>query len=111
MNKTTSSDTQYTQIQQTHYKGCWVDPKHHACALVEIERLRAHIAELGEADQMTDVLAIIEQRIEPDRETAELRDEISALRAALVSIARTPGADNETAYEMRKIAREALGDE
>jgi hypothetical protein len=41
----------------------------------------------------------------------EALDEISALRAALVSIARAPGADNETAYEMRKIAREALGDE
>jgi hypothetical protein len=41
----------------------------------------------------------------------EALEEISALRAALVSIARAPGADNETAYEMRKIAREALGDE
>jgi hypothetical protein len=41
----------------------------------------------------------------------EALEEISALRAALVSIARAPGADNETAYEMRKIAREALGDD
>jgi hypothetical protein len=25
---------------QTHYAGCWEDPRHHACALREIERLR-----------------------------------------------------------------------
>ena len=27
---------------QTHYQGCWEDPKHHACALREIERLRTN---------------------------------------------------------------------
>ena len=26
---------------QTHYAGCWQDERHHACALREIERLRA----------------------------------------------------------------------
>lgn len=41
---TTSGDTQYDKIQQTHYDGCWADPKHHACAMREIERLRATIA-------------------------------------------------------------------
>jgi hypothetical protein len=24
----------------THYEGCWQDPRHHACALTEIDRLR-----------------------------------------------------------------------
>jgi transposase-like protein len=41
----------------------------------------------------------------------EALEEITRMRAALVSIARAHGADNETVYEMRKIAREALGDE
>jgi hypothetical protein len=41
----------------------------------------------------------------------EALEEITRLRAALVSIARAPGADNETAYKMRKTAREALGDD
>ena len=43
-------------------------------------------------------------------EAAQLRTEIERLRTALDAIARKPGADNETAYELRKIAREALGD-
>jgi hypothetical protein len=30
---------------QTHYAGCWEDPRHHACALREIERLRLAQAE------------------------------------------------------------------
>jgi hypothetical protein len=41
-----------------------------------------------------------------EAETAQRENE--RLRAALVSIARAPDADNETAYEMRKIAREAI---
>ena len=30
----------YAMGDITHYSGCWQDPKHHACALREIERLR-----------------------------------------------------------------------
>ena len=33
----------------THYNGCWQDPKHHACALREIERLRALLHESFDA--------------------------------------------------------------
>jgi chromosome segregation ATPase len=78
MNKTTSSDTQYTQIQQTHYKGCWVDPKHHACALVEIERLR------GEVERLEDVLdgddkAISDQEAEIDQFKQMVKDAAQAL--------------------------------
>ena len=43
-------------------------------------------------------------------EAAQLRTEVERLRATLDAIVRKPGADNETAYELRKIAREALGD-
>ena len=28
-------------VDKTHYAECWKDPWHHACALREIERLRA----------------------------------------------------------------------
>ena len=37
---TTSGDTKYTEVQQTHYDGCWKDRTHYACALREIEQLR-----------------------------------------------------------------------
>ena len=30
----------------THYDGCWQDPKHHACALREIERQEQNIERL-----------------------------------------------------------------
>jgi hypothetical protein len=40
---TTSGDTKYTEVQQTHYDGCWKDRTHYACALREIERLRADL--------------------------------------------------------------------
>jgi hypothetical protein len=36
-------------MDQTHYEGCWKDPKHHACALTEIERLNNIIKILHEA--------------------------------------------------------------
>ena len=32
----------------THYAGCWEDPKHHACALREIERLSTDYALLSD---------------------------------------------------------------
>jgi hypothetical protein len=32
-------------VDQTHYIGCWEDPRHHACALREIERLRELLRE------------------------------------------------------------------
>lgn len=28
----------------THYNGCWHDPKHHACAMREIEQLQKKLA-------------------------------------------------------------------
>ena len=31
---------------KTHYPGCWEDRGHHACAVAEIERLRAELERL-----------------------------------------------------------------
>jgi hypothetical protein len=36
----------------THYEGCWQDPRHHACALTEIERLRGLLQEALESDDL-----------------------------------------------------------
>jgi predicted RNase H-like nuclease (RuvC/YqgF family) len=82
----------------------------------EIEQLRDEAALRIDYKQMARGLEdrLREQANEIERLRGLLREaleEITRLRAALVSIARAPGADNETAYEMRKIAQEALGNE
>lgn len=41
-----------TDVVTTHAEGCWAwNQKHHACAVREIERLRARVAELEEDRQ------------------------------------------------------------
>lgn len=43
----------------THYDGCWRDPKHHACAVREIERLRS-VAESRE-ERVRGLIAEVER--------------------------------------------------
>ena len=122
-------------VDQTHYAGCWQDERHHACALREIERLRQRDETPRcpqcetlrlEAGSMRAEIERIEGALTVSREETmryrSARDianiawedqlsEVERLRAALEEIRRKPGADNETAYEMRKIAAKALGHE
>jgi len=84
---------------QTHYAGCWEDPRHHACALQEIENLRTQRD--AYANEITGALLPANER---------LRAEIERLRAALDAIVRKPGAVNRLGYDLKQIARETLGD-
>ncbi len=43
---------------RTHWEGCWREPGHHNCAVREIERLRAALAERPDlADRIAALLA------------------------------------------------------
>jgi hypothetical protein len=74
---------------QTHYDGCWEDPKHHACALREIERLQTRSNALeaalnhkyGRGDDMT--AAYYAGYYKRDEEIATLRAEIERLQKEL----------------------------
>ena len=130
----------------THYDGCWQDPKHHACALREIERLRDDLQRATSMPMATEAARNVALEKKVDQQQAEIErltitqlelgktiekqaNDIEKLRAEVVDVTRRlgrtrlrivraleqirhmPGADNETAYEMRKIAAEALGHE
>jgi chromosome segregation ATPase len=82
---TTGGDTKYTEVQQTHYDGCWRDRTHHACALREIERLTRCI-EICE--DTNDRVGAENERLRADLLTRdgqaqELQGEVARLRELL----------------------------
>jgi hypothetical protein len=97
----------------THYTDCWQDPRHHECALREIERL-LRICEYNNtrAAACEDELQRKEAEIERLRdEEVRLTRRVGKLRMALEAITARAGVADEIASGIRKIAREALASE
>jgi len=74
---------------QTHYDGCWQDPKHHACALREIERLheveRMYVKQFLDQERVATEQAKEIERVQGNNEkllldNLELRNEVERLR-------------------------------
>jgi DNA repair exonuclease SbcCD ATPase subunit len=119
----------------THYEGCWQDPRHHACALTEIERLRKSLddhleseaAETRRANRERDLKRQAEDRLErvrleierlrqqrndlaeslgdPSILVSELQAEIESLHAHIAKIEGGPVLQSEWEQQQAEIER------
>jgi hypothetical protein len=89
----------------THYDGCWEDPKHHACALREIERLHRWLSEMV-ADYKLDADP------HPASQQGAINELIHRLRALLHESFDALTSNEDTCNDfnaLRGLIKEALG--
>ena len=91
----------------THYKGCWRDPAHHACAVAEVERLQKDVVHWREARRLAiqggEMLKAQAEAAAPPYEPSET--EVEAVARLL---AQTDGYNSRThppLSEARKMGR------
>jgi hypothetical protein len=63
-----------TPPEQTHWEGCWRDPKHHGCAVAKVERLELELATIKKSPRGSIYAALLEaKRLDRQRIKAVLR--------------------------------------
>lgn len=86
-----------SDIQQTHYEGCWKDHKHHACALARIESLEAEL-KAQQKDAIPEILFdsyTVLQALDKKASTRTSPENVCDVLDALVRIWKDPAIAKE----------------